>query len=89
MISLSGQCLMFAVSEARAAADHFRAKGVKIGEIEHMPWYAVCFAEDTKGNQFIEHPRKTARALRVRVFYDAFAGNHMGVDLGELFHAFA
>lgn len=55
---MPGNGVMFAVADAHAAAEFYRAKGVKIGEIEDMPTCTMVFAEDTEGNHFILHQRK-------------------------------
>jgi predicted enzyme related to lactoylglutathione lyase len=52
--------VMFAVPNIHKAVAHYRAKGVKI--MEHVEETRVChmaFAEDSEGNHFILHQRKT------------------------------
>lgn len=56
---MPGNGIMFAVDDVRAAADAYRAKGVKIdGRVEETPVCHMAFAEDTEGNRFILHQRK-------------------------------
>lgn len=51
--------VMFSVDDARAAADHYRSKGAKIGDYIHEGDNCVmAFGEDSEGNTFIIHQRK-------------------------------
>ncbi|MGH7729216.1 MAG: VOC family protein [Vulcanimicrobiaceae bacterium] len=55
----AGGGIMFAVADARAAADAFRSRGVKVAEhIEETPVCYMAFAEDSEGNSFVLHQRK-------------------------------
>ena len=55
--------VMFAVEDVKAALDACKAKGVKITEhVEDTPVCFMGFAEDTEGNGFILHHRKSGSA---------------------------
>ena len=52
--------VMFAVPDVKAAIDSLKAAGVKVEDhIEDTPACFMGFAEDTEGNGFILHHRKT------------------------------
>ena len=54
-----GNGIMFRVADVKAAADHFRARGAKIGDhIEVNEACFMAFGEDTEGNTFILHQPK-------------------------------
>jgi predicted enzyme related to lactoylglutathione lyase len=58
--TLSGGAVMFAVGDANAAVERFRANGAQIQDVVETP---VCFMApgvDPDGNVFIIHQRKTA-----------------------------
>lgn len=58
----AGSGVMFAVPDIRAAVELYKSRGVKFegdGHIEDMPSCAMAFAEDSEGNHFILHQRKT------------------------------
>lgn len=55
--------LMFAVDDVKTTLDALRAKGVTAQEhIEETPVCFMGFAEDTEGNGFILHKRKSGTA---------------------------
>lgn len=54
--------VMFAVDDVKAALDEIKAKGHKVamdGHIEETPVCFMGFAEDSEGNGFLLHKRKT------------------------------
>lgn len=52
--------VMFAVDDAKGAADHYRARGARIeAEIFESPVCFMAFGEDSEGNRFILHQRKS------------------------------
>lgn len=52
--------VMFAVDDAKEAADYYRARGAKIeAEIFESPVCFMAFGEDSEGNRFILHQRKS------------------------------
>lgn len=57
---VAGAGVMFAVEDAKAAVDHYRKRGAKIVEhVEDTPVCHMAFGEDSEGNHFIIHQRKT------------------------------
>lgn len=51
--------IMFAVDDAKAAAEYYRARGANIdAEVFESPVCFMAFGEDTEGNRFILHQRK-------------------------------
>jgi len=57
---LQGNGIMFAVPDVAAAVAELQTKGVNFVEaIEETPMCTMAFAEDTEGNRFILHKRKT------------------------------
>jgi predicted enzyme related to lactoylglutathione lyase len=57
-----GGGLMFRVDDMKAAVDHYKARGVKFdddGKIEETNVCWMAFAEDSEGNNFILHKRKS------------------------------
>lgn len=55
-----GNGIMFAVDDVAATAAALRAKGVSVDEhIEETPVCFMGFAEDSEGNSFVLHQRKT------------------------------
>jgi predicted enzyme related to lactoylglutathione lyase len=53
-----GYGVMFAVSDARAAASLFRSRGAKIDEPFESPVCVMAMGEDPDGNRFVIHQRK-------------------------------
>jgi predicted enzyme related to lactoylglutathione lyase len=57
-----GNGVMFSVADFEAAVDRFRKAGVKVApETEDTPVCKMAFAEDSEGNTFIIHYRKSGR----------------------------
>jgi predicted enzyme related to lactoylglutathione lyase len=57
---MAGNGIMFAVSDVAIAVAELKAKGVNVLEhIEETPACTMAFAEDTEGNRFVLHKRKT------------------------------
>jgi predicted enzyme related to lactoylglutathione lyase len=55
----AGTGVMFAVPDARAAADYYRARGAKVmSDVHENPNCTMAFVEDSEGNHFILHSRK-------------------------------
>jgi len=55
----AGNGVMFAVDDARSAADYYRSRGAKIEEhVEDTPVCVMAFGQDSEGNNFILHQRK-------------------------------
>ena len=56
---MASRGIMFAVDDAKAAADHYRSRGATIdAEVFESPVCFMAFGEDTEGNRFILHQRK-------------------------------
>ena len=55
----SGACLMFAVADARAAVEAYRARGLEVSDVDETPVCYMAFCKDPDGNQIIIHQRKT------------------------------
>ncbi|HTV72845.1 MAG TPA: VOC family protein [Candidatus Acidoferrales bacterium] len=51
--------IMFAVPDINAAVAYYRAKGVQISPVEEQQICSMAFAQDSEGNDFILHQRKT------------------------------
>ncbi len=56
---ITGNGVMFGVADVHAAAQHYRGKGVTVSDVMEMPSCNMAVAEDSEGNQFILHQRKT------------------------------
>jgi predicted enzyme related to lactoylglutathione lyase len=57
---MSGNGVMFAVPDVAAALAELKAKGVTVHDaIDETPMCTMAFAEDTEGNRFVLHKRKT------------------------------
>lgn len=57
-----GNGVMFSVSDFEKAVDHYKSAGVKIApHVEDTPVCKMAFGEDSEGNTFIIHFRKTGR----------------------------
>ena len=57
-----GGGILFAVDDLDAAVAQYKARGVKLdddGHIEDTPVCRMAFGEDSEGNYFILHQRKT------------------------------
>ncbi|MGR4064567.1 MAG: VOC family protein [Vulcanimicrobiaceae bacterium] len=55
----SGACMMFAVPDARAAVEAYRARGLTVSDVSESPVCYMAFCSDPDGNQIIIHQRKT------------------------------
>ena len=56
----AGNGVMFSVPDAHAAADYYRGRGANVmPEIHEGHNCNMAFVEDTEGNHFILHQRKT------------------------------
>lgn len=53
-----GGVVMFSVGDARAAVDHFRARGATLDDPHETPACFMAFGSDPDGNPFIIHQRK-------------------------------
>ena len=59
----AGSGSMFAVEDAKAAAEYYRAKGAQIEEhVEETPVCFMAFCQDSEGNSFILHQRTPGTA---------------------------
>jgi predicted enzyme related to lactoylglutathione lyase len=56
----SGGAIMFAVGDAKAAVERFRANGADIQDVLETPACFMAPGVDPDGNVFIIHQRKTA-----------------------------
>ncbi len=54
-----GSSIMFAVPDIKRAVEYYRSRGVEISESEETPVCHMAFAEDSEGNHFILHQRKS------------------------------
>ena len=58
-----GDGVMFNVDNAKKAIEYFRSRGVKIADHTHdSPVCVMAFGEDSEGNHFILHERKSGRS---------------------------
>lgn len=58
----SGHGMLFAVDDINSAVADYKRRGIKFdddGKIDESPVCWMAFAEDTEGNRFIVHQRKT------------------------------
>jgi predicted enzyme related to lactoylglutathione lyase len=55
----SGGAIMFAVSDARDAVEHYRARGLKLSDVMESPVCFMSFGADPEGNAIIIHQRKS------------------------------
>jgi len=55
----SGGAVMFAVEDAQAAVDEFRARGAKLSDPQETDICFMAFGDDPDGNTIIVHQRKT------------------------------
>lgn len=56
--STSGGAMMFAVADAAAAVEEFRAKGLALSPLQESPVCFMAFGADPEGNPIIIHQRK-------------------------------
>ncbi len=57
---MAGNGIMFAVPDVASAVAELKAKGVNFFDhIEETPVCTMAFGEDTEGNRFVLHKRKT------------------------------
>jgi predicted enzyme related to lactoylglutathione lyase len=54
-----GGAIMFAVDDAKAAVEHYRAKGLQLSDVVESPVCFMSFGEDPEGNGIIIHQRKS------------------------------
>ncbi|HLY01768.1 MAG TPA: VOC family protein [Candidatus Cybelea sp.] len=54
----TGGAVMFAVDDAKAAIEHYRARGLKLSDVMESPVCFMAFGSDPEGNGFIIHQRK-------------------------------
>ncbi len=54
----SGGAMMFAVDDAKAAVEHYRARGLQLSDLVESPVCYMAFGSDPEGNGFIIHQRK-------------------------------
>ena len=51
---------MFAVDDAKAAIEHYRARGLQLSDVIESPVCFMAFGSDPEGNGLIIHQRKAA-----------------------------
>ncbi len=54
----AGGAIMFAVDDAKAAVEHYRARGLQVSDVTESPVCYMAFASDPEGNMIIIHQRK-------------------------------
>ena len=54
-----GNGIMFAVPDLKAAIEFYRNRGLNVSEAEETPVCHMAFADDSEGNHFILHQRKS------------------------------
>ena len=54
----TGGAIMFAVDDAKAAVQHYRARGLTVSDVAESPVCFMAFAADPEGNSIIIHQRK-------------------------------
>lgn len=54
----TGGAIMFAVGDAEAAVEHYRARGLGLSDVMESPACFMAFAQDPEGNAIIIHQRK-------------------------------
>jgi catechol 2,3-dioxygenase-like lactoylglutathione lyase family enzyme len=54
----TGGAVMFAVDDAKAAVEHYRARGLQLSDVVESPVCYMAFAADPEGNGIIIHQRK-------------------------------
>ncbi|MGA7354636.1 MAG: VOC family protein [Candidatus Cybelea sp.] len=55
----TGGAIMFAVSDAKDAVEHYRARGLKLSDVMESPVCFMSFGADPEGNAIIIHQRKS------------------------------
>ncbi|HEV3196216.1 MAG: VOC family protein [Candidatus Cybelea sp.] len=55
----TGGAIMFAVEDARAAVEYYRARGLGLSDVMESPVCFMAFGADPEGNAIIIHQRKT------------------------------
>jgi predicted enzyme related to lactoylglutathione lyase len=55
----TGGAIMFAVEDARAAVEYYRARGLGLSDVMESPVCFMAFGTDPEGNAIIIHQRKT------------------------------
>jgi predicted enzyme related to lactoylglutathione lyase len=54
----TGGAIMFAVDDAKAAVEHYRARGLQLSDVIESPVCHMAFGADPEGNAIIIHQRK-------------------------------
>jgi predicted enzyme related to lactoylglutathione lyase len=54
----TGGAIMFAVSDAKAAVESYRARGLELSDVMEGPVCLMAFGKDPEGNAIIIHQRK-------------------------------
>lgn len=54
----SGGAIMFAVDDAKAAVERYRARGLQLSDVMESPVCFMAFGQDPEGNSIIIHQRK-------------------------------
>jgi predicted enzyme related to lactoylglutathione lyase len=54
----TGGAIMFAVDDAKAAVEHYRARGLQLSDLMESPVCLMAFGQDPEGNAIIIHQRK-------------------------------
>ena len=54
----TGGAIMFAVEDARAAVEYYRARGLGLSDVMESPVCFMAFGADPEGNAIIIHQRK-------------------------------
>jgi catechol 2,3-dioxygenase-like lactoylglutathione lyase family enzyme len=54
----SGGAIMFAVDDAKAAVEHYRARGLQLSDVSESPVCFMAFGQDPECNGLIIHQRK-------------------------------
>ena len=55
----TGGAIMFAVDDAKAAVEQYRARGLALSDVSEFPVCFMAFGTDPEGNSIIIHQRKT------------------------------
>jgi predicted enzyme related to lactoylglutathione lyase len=55
----TGGAIMFAVSDAKEAVEHYRTRGLKLSDVMESPVCFMSFGADPEGNAIIIHQRKS------------------------------
>ncbi len=54
----TGGAVMFAVADAKAAVESYRARGLELSDVMESPVCFMAFGKDPEGNSIIIHQRK-------------------------------